>query len=622
MKKIAILGLHLGFGGVEQTIVNQANALSAKYDVELVITYKVSDKPAFLIDPRVKVVYLTDLKPNREEFKRYLKELKLFKTLREGFKSIKILYLKTNTMKKYIKKSNSDIIISSRVDFTKLLGKVKSSNVITIAEEHRHHNNDKKYIKKVKRACKNIDYLIPVSNELTNFYKELIPSVNCIYIPNCLSSWSEKHSKLNNKNLISVGRLSPEKGYLDLIDVFKNIYEQDKEYHLDIIGDGVEYVKIKDKIESLKLDNSITLWGFQNASFINKKLENSSLYVMCSHEESFGIVLIEAGALGVPSIAFDSAQGAHEIIEDGVNGYLIANRDKPLMASTIIETINDRKKLMMLGRNAKEKAKNFTFDSVKNEWLCFVEHILERKDCNMHDYFDKLYTKGCDDFYKIIKENLKRKKKTFVVTANPETFSYGEKDSSFNDLLMDKRTTLIPDGIGIVKAANMLGYDIKERITGIDLANELLNLANENNYKLALLGATEEVISKLKLVLQEKYPNIELVKASNGYIENKDVFFDDLAKESFDICLVALGIPNQEKLIYKHLDKFSKGIFVGVGGSLDVISGTKKRAPKIFQKLNLEWFYRIVKEPKRLKRFYDNNVKFLLKVKKMKEKIK
>lgn len=82
-----------------------------------------------------------------------------------------------------------------------------------------------------------------------------------------------------------------------------------------------------------------------------------------------------------------------------------------------------------------------------------------------------------------------------------------------------------------------------------------------------------------------------------------------------DIMLVALGIPAQEKLIYKHLNKFKKGIFVGVGGSFDVLSGTKARAPEFFINHNLEWLYRILKEPSRIKRFYNSNVKFIFKVK-------
>ncbi len=238
----------------------------------------------------------------------------------------------------------------------------------------------------------------------------------------------------------------------------------------------------------------------------------------------------------------------------------------------------------------------------------------------MKKYFEKLYKEGKDNFYDLVKEKLSKKEKMFIVTANPETFTYGENDKEFNKLLVDKETTLIPDGIGIVKAANILKYNIKERITGIDLANELMDICNINKYKVALIGAKEEVINALRKVIKDKYPGIDLVATENGYVEDKDSFFDKIKNKDIDVCLVALGIPNQEKLIYKHLKKFKKGVFVGVGGSFDVMSGTKKRAPKIFQKLNLEWLYRIVCEPKRIGRFWNNNVKFIFKVKKISKK--
>lgn len=177
---------------------------------------------------------------------------------------------------------------------------------------------------------------------------------------------------------------------------------------------------------------------------------------------------------------------------------------------------------------------------------------------------------------------------------------------------------MVPDGIGIVKAARMINYDVKERITGIDIANELLKLGNKQKKSIYLFGAKQEVIDSMEKVLKESYPNLNLVGMSNGYEKDKDKIFEKIVKTKPDIVLVALGIPLQEKLIYKHLDKFDKGIFVGVGGSFDVISGHKKRAPKIFIKLNLEWLYRILKEPKRLKRFYDSNVKFIFKVRRQK----
>ena len=221
-------------------------------------------------------------------------------------------------------------------------------------------------------------------------------------------------------------------------------------------------------------------------------------------------------------------------------------------------------------------------------------------------------------FIQILEKNLSQNKKTFIVTANPETFMMSEKDEEMRKLLLDNDTFLVPDGIGIVKAARMINYDVKERITGIDIANELLKLGNKQKKSIYLFGAKQEVIDSMEKVLKESYPNLNLVGMSNGYEKDKDKIFEKIVKTKPDIVLVALGIPLQEKLIYKHLDKFDKGIFVGVGGSFDVISGHKKRAPKIFIKLNLEWLYRILKEPKRLKRFYDSNVKFIFKVRRQK----
>ena len=107
-----------------------------------------------------------------------------------------------------------------------------------------------------------------------------------------------------------------------------------------------------------------------------------------------------------------------------------------------------------------------------------------------------------------------------------------------------------------------------------------------------------------------------MVGTQDGYIEDKQAVMEDIKLKNPDVILVALGVPKQEKLIYDNLQDFKKGIFVGVGGSFDVISGSKKRAPKIFIKLNLEWLYRIAFSPSRWKRFYEGNIKYIFKLKK------
>lgn len=232
----------------------------------------------------------------------------------------------------------------------------------------------------------------------------------------------------------------------------------------------------------------------------------------------------------------------------------------------------------------------------------------------MKAFFDKIYKGGAAAFFAQVKENLIKGKKMFIVTANPEAFMLGEREKDMAALLCDEDTTVIADGIGIVKGARMVGVDVAERIPGVELAKKLLEFADESSGSVFLLGAKREVLDALCERIAGDYPNITLCGAVDGYTEDKDAVFEKIKQSSPDIVLVALGMPAQEKLIYRHYNNFKKGIFVGVGGSFDVLSGQKSRAPKFFIKYNLEWFYRIMKEPKRIKRFYDNNIKFILKL--------
>ena len=236
----------------------------------------------------------------------------------------------------------------------------------------------------------------------------------------------------------------------------------------------------------------------------------------------------------------------------------------------------------------------------------------------MKKVFKRLYNKSVEEFNRLLKIKLEKNEKAFIVTANPETFMMYENDVEVKQLLEDKDTIIVPDGVGIVKASKMIGHPVKERITGIDIAVELLKYGNELKKGIYLFGSKQEVIDSMKIVLKRDYPDLNIVGTSNGYEKDKDEIFKKIKSSNPDIVLVALGIPLQEKLIYKHLSKFDKGIFVGVGGSFDVISGHKKRAPKIFINLNLEWLYRILKEPKRIKRFYNSNIKFMFKIRKLK----
>lgn len=236
----------------------------------------------------------------------------------------------------------------------------------------------------------------------------------------------------------------------------------------------------------------------------------------------------------------------------------------------------------------------------------------------MINYIKKTYRGNKESFFKVLENNLVNNNKMFIVTANPETFMKADSISEFDKALMKPDTTIVPDGIGVVKAANYIGIsEIKERITGVDISYKLLELANKYSKSIYLLGASKDVIELTVKNINKKYPKVNILGYSDGYVDNKDDIFKRIKNISPDIILVALGVPKQELLIAKHYDSFSKGIFVGVGGTFDVISGTKKRAPQIIQKLNIEWLYRIIGNKERIKRFYDSNVKFIFKLRKL-----
>lgn len=378
-KKIAILSLHLGYGGIEKSIVALANLLVKDYDVEIACTYKLYDEPVFKLDDDIKVKYLVpDYKPNKQDFKNAFYEKKIISFFKEGFKAAKVLRLKRTTMVNYINNVDADVVISTRDLFDRWLEDSIRSDILKIGWEHNHYHDDLKYAGNVTRSCAKLDYLVLVSKQLQKFYRrELINSkCKCIYIPNTIDSIPKRCAPLNEKRLISVGRLSKEKGYIDLLKMYYLLSKNHSSWHLDIIGDGLERKRLQRFIDEHKLSTKVTLHGFQNKEYIDKMLNKSSVYLMTSFTESFGIVLIEAMSHGIPCIAFNSAEGAREIITSGHNGYLIKRRNYNAFIKKVEDLMKDLEVRKTIGRNARKSVKKYTADVVREDWL----KILEKKE--------------------------------------------------------------------------------------------------------------------------------------------------------------------------------------------------------------------------------------------------
>jgi len=182
-----------------------------------------------------------------------------------------------------------------------------------------------------------------------------------------------------------------------------------------------------------------------------------------------------------------------------------------------------------------------------------------------------------------------------VFTPNPEIIMLAHKDEELKDAL-NSADILLPDGIGVVIGAWLIGTPLPERVAGFDFTCNLLK-TDRTFYLLGSKPGVAELAAK-KLKAQD----VKIVGTHHGYFNDDAEIIGDINEKKPDILLVCLGAPKQEKWIYKNKDKLNVALCLGVGGTLDVIAGTAKRAPMIWQKLYLEWLYRAVKEPYRIPR--------------------
>jgi len=180
------------------------------------------------------------------------------------------------------------------------------------------------------------------------------------------------------------------------------------------------------------------------------------------------------------------------------------------------------------------------------------------------------------------------------------------------------------DGQAVIWASKLLGKPLKERVAGIDLMENLVELAHQKNYKIYCLGAKEEVVSKVVSHYKEKYSPKIIAGYRNGYFtkEEEPKVAKEIAESGANILFVAINTPKKENFLYENRETLKVVNFImGVGGSFDVVSGLVKRAPLWMQRSGLEWFYRLIQEPKRMwKRYLIGNSKFIFLI--LKEKFK
>lgn len=198
-----------------------------------------------------------------------------------------------------------------------------------------------------------------------------------------------------------------------------------------------------------------------------------------------------------------------------------------------------------------------------------------------------------------------------IYTPNTEIVMAAKEDGELMRILNDG-DLIIPDGIGLIYASKIKKNPLPQRVTGFDVSMKMLELANEKGYSLFLLGGKEGVAKEAGENIVKKYHNIRIAGYNNGYFKGSHTGFlgheeemqvvEKINRAKPDILFVGFGAPKQEMWINEYKERLNCKVIIGNGGTMDIIAGKAKRAPAIWQKLGLEWFYRLVKEPSRIKR--------------------
>lgn len=376
MKTVRIITLHLAYGGIEKAVCQMASMFVEKYDVEIISVYDMPDAPAFPIDERVRVRYLLDEIPNRDEWRDCARRKDVFGLARESVRAARILHDKKKAVIDAISAIDNGVIITTRPEHNVLLSKYGRPDVYKLGQLHQDHCFDKKLLDSFRRDYGGLDAFILLTPGLADEVREIMRDnkhTKIVAIPNFLEHYPETIPERREKTILAVGRLVDVKGMDRLIRIFAAVHEKTPDWSLRIAGEGEERPALEALIEKLGISGCVKLMGMLTADEVEREMLSAAIYASTSKSEGLSFALVEAMSCGLAPVAYDVRVGPAATITDGVNGYLVPDGDADGYAARLLGLINDPELMAELSHAAVRRARDFSKENISRQWFDLLE---------------------------------------------------------------------------------------------------------------------------------------------------------------------------------------------------------------------------------------------------------
>ncbi|BCJ46243.1 hypothetical protein GCM10010168_51920 [Actinoplanes ianthinogenes] len=367
-----------GVGGTIRTVFNQANALCATHDVEIASVYRHTEKPAFALDPRVRLVSLTDLREDGSRWtdkpgtnSRFWRKTRALRNpLPHGrdFRYNRWDPLVDLKVVRYMGAQPDAVLITTRPALNLLAAWFAPRRLIRIGQDHMNFRSYRPRLQSaIRRAYPRLDAVSVLTRADFAAYRDALgDAVRLERIPNGIPPRPAAPAEGRTRVLVAAGRLTRQKGFDMLVEAFEQVHERHPEWQLHIFGEGRKRRKLTEMIQERGLGEVLHLRGITRN--LDAELAKSSIFVLSSRKEGLPMVLLEAMCTGLPVVAFDCPTGPADVVEDGANGLLIPAEDVSGLAAGMIRLIENPDERETLGAAARATAAHYESPVILARW--------------------------------------------------------------------------------------------------------------------------------------------------------------------------------------------------------------------------------------------------------------